>query len=223
MQPRLKLACAALVILAMSAAGTKAATLTDSFGTWAAHVPSYDSTPNPALPSPDLDPFYTVSSIPLGDHVTLTVAGTNDTVVQPPPVGDSWGPWIGHNGAFSGIAVDTTTNSETISFTSSVRALGFDVSPDFPLQGPFGDSFTVTLSDGTTATYSGTYSGGATQFIGYYGGPGITSITVTSSNTPDFAFGNFVDVPEPGSVALLITGLAIAGLLRGRGEGASRG
>ena len=216
MQPRVKLAGAALVILAMSAAGTKAATLTDSFGAWAAHFPGYDSTPNPALPSPDLNPFYTVSSIPLHDGTPLIVAGTNDTVVQPPPVGDSWGPWIGHNGAFSGIAVDTTTNSETISFTSSVRALGFDVSPDFPLQGPFGDSFTVTLSDGTTATYSGTYGGGATQFIGYYGGPGITSITVTSSNTPDFAFGNF------GSVALLASGLAMAGLLRCRGR-SSRG
>ena len=219
MQSRLKLAGVALAICAASAATPRAATLTDSFATWVANAPgNYSSTPDPALPSPDTNPFFMVSTVPLSNGVVLSVAGLDDTVVQPPPVGATWGPWIGHNGAFSGLAVDTTGNSETISFGRTVTALGFDISPDFPLQGPYAETFTVTLSDGTTATYSGTYPGGATQFVGFYDGGDITSITIATTNSPDFAFGNFVDAPEPGSVTLLASGLAMTGLLFRRGR-----
>ena len=180
----------------------QAATITTSLAAWAAAVSDYSATSSTGLPL-----YGTVTTIPLSDGKTLTVAGTEDTLLQP---GSGWLPW---SDGYSGDIVDTTTNSETISF-SGLSALGLVLSPDEPLTGgPYADTFTVTLSDGTTTQISGNYSAGTTQFVGFYGS-GIGSITISAENAPDFAFGEFVDAPEPLSVSLLLVGLAGLGLVR---------
>jgi hypothetical protein len=192
-----RLLAAAVVAGAMFvSAAPQAATITSSFSAWSAGAGSaYSVTSDTGLPL-----YSTISSVPLSNGYSLGLSGTADTVLQPL---SGWGPW---SGTYSGQIVDTTTNSETISFQSSVSALGFDVDPDLGLFSN-ADSFTVSLSDGTTSVISGTYPAGTTQFIGFYGS-GITSLTITAANSPDFAFGNIVSVPEPSSITLLMVGLA---------------
>ena len=193
-----------------------AATITSSFSAWEAAVNSdYTITFNTGLALNS-----TVTSIPLADGQVLTVAGTSDTLVQPL---NGWFPLA--NG-YTGDLIDTTTNSETIYFSAGISALGFLVSPDLPplsvqpIQGN-AETFTVTLSDTTTVQISGNYTGTSetgveSQFIGFFGGPGETSITITTSNSPDFAFGDIVDVPEPISLSLLMTGFAGLSAVRRR-------
>jgi hypothetical protein len=176
----------------------QAATITGSFATWASAAGHYSETSSTGLPL-----YSTVTTVPLADGTVLSLAGSADTLLQPL---FGWGPW---SGSYVGDIVDTTTSSETISFASSVSALGFSLSPDFGLNGPFAETFTVTLSNGQSAQFSGSYPAGTTQFVGFVGG-GVTSITVTAQNAPDFAFGDIVDVPEPMSAAILA---GAAGLL----------
>jgi hypothetical protein len=185
----------------------KATTLTGSFATWAAAIPGYTETTNTELPL-----YSTVTIIPLVDGNKLTVSGTADTLLQP------YSGWIGWSGGYTGDIVDSTTNSETISF-HGLNAVGMELSPDLPLIGPYAEAFTVTLSDGTSAMFSGSYPPGTTQFVGFYGSTDITSITISTANAPDFAFGDFVDVPEPASLAVLGVGLLGIGVGRWRRAG----
>jgi hypothetical protein len=203
---RVIFASAALAVIVLSPIASRSATITGSFATWAAAAGTYDNTSNTGIGL-----YNTVTTIPLSDSYILTVAGSSDILLQP---GNGWIPFID---GYSGDIVDTTNNTETISFSSQVTALGFEVSPDLSLSGAPPETFTVTLSDGTTTTLSGTYPAGATQFIGFFGG-GETSITITTANAPDFAFGNIYSVPEPISMSLLLTGLGGLALVRRRGR-----
>jgi hypothetical protein len=202
---RLSLATTAFAAGLLFSGASQAATITGSFAAWAAAAGAYTDTSSTGLPL-----YSTVTTIPLADGTKLSVAGSADTLLQPL---DGWGPW---SGTYSGDIVDTTTNSETISFGSSVSALGFQVSPDFGLFGPFAETFTVTLSNGQSTQISGSYPAGTTQFIGFTGGGAITAITITTANAPDFAFGNIVDVPEPMSLVLLAGGVGILAAARRR-------
>ena len=213
---RVRCLLAGVVIAAgvVSVTPSQATTLTSSFATWAAAVGQYDSTSSTGLP------LYTspVASVALSDGTILSLVGSADTVLQPL---NGWGPW---SGSYAGDIIDSTTNSETISFASSVSALGMELSPDLGLFSGYADTFIITLSDGATAQYSGTYTPGTTQFFGFYGGGDITSVTIASQNAPDFAFGNFVDVPEPISLSMMLSGLCGIGVtrLRRRGQGYRR-
>jgi hypothetical protein len=189
--------------LIMSAA-SQAATITGSYATWQANAGAYATTSSTGLG----DGYSPVTSFPLSNGVTLSFVGSADQVYVS---GIDWAPFAD---GYTGDVVDSTTNTDTISFASSVSALGFEVSPDLGLFNS-ADTITATLSDGTTTQFSGSYPSGTTQFVGFYGG-GITSVTISTLNAPDFAVGNFVDVPEPMSVTLLGVGIAGLAVIRRR-------
>jgi hypothetical protein len=107
---------------------------------------------------------------------------------------------------FNADAIDTTPNSKTISLSLGVSELALYVSPDLGLFNA-ADTITVTLSDGTTASFSGNYPANSPRFVGFYGGSGITSITVSTLNAPDFGFGDFNPVAEPVCMTLVATAL----------------
>jgi hypothetical protein len=196
----------ATIAVTLFSGASQAATIVSDFATWAADVNSqYAETSSTGLP------LYTAPvpgfSLPYGTTVSLA-NGSGDIVLQPL---NGWGPW---SGTYSGDIVDTLGQSETLYFGGTpLYAFGMSVEPDVGLFGPYDESFTVTLSDGTTTTISGSYPPGTSQFIGFVGA-GITSITVAAADNPDFAFGDFVSAPEPMSLTVLASGITVLGAMR---------
>lgn len=169
-----------------------AAVLTGSFAAWQEAVGKFVTTSQTGYADTDV-----VTGIILRDGQALGFAGDDDQVYT------AGGSWAAFADSYAGQVIDTSGNSETISVDPGVFALGFEVSPDL---GPSGTtSVTVTLSDGSVQTFLDVAP--TAQFIGYYGG-GISSITLTTASAPDFAIGNFADVPEPASLTVLAAGVA---------------
>ena len=203
------LASTALCAGFLVSAHAQAASLTGSFATWAAAVTGYETTSSTGVAL-----YNPISSISTGDGAVLTLSDAGDTVAQP---FDGWGPW---SGGYAGDVVAKSVKTETFTFATGLSALGMDLSPDQPLlNGPHSETFVVTLSDGTTASFTNSFNQGDTQFVGFLDGHNITSMTVTSTVYGDFAFGNIVDAPEPVSASLLVAGMAGLGLVRRRARG----
>ncbi len=205
-----------------------ATTLTGNFAAWQAGAGgSVTTTGTTALSNPTALPLPTSFSIPLNDGQTLALS--NVTQVTQPQNGYPYRLADGFAGDLF-IPRDNAGNqvtSETITPSGGINALGFEVVPfSNSLNGPY--TLSVRLSDGQLLNASapgGDLNTGTTapQFFGYFGGP-VASLTITSSDPSGFAFGNFVDaaatsvpgvnVPEPGSIALLAAGLTGLLMLR---------
>jgi hypothetical protein len=115
--------------------------------------------------------------------------------------------------------VPVTGTSITLTLSSGINALGFEVAPfSSNFFGPL--DVTVTLATGETSAVplpGGDFNTGMTDpsFFGYYGGP-IASLTISTTDPNGFAFGNFVDVPEPASIALMLAGIGLMAGIRRR-------
>jgi len=209
----------ALAACLLGSTSPQAATITGSFGAWQA------AGGNVTLSSTlgTADGITPVASITLNNAAgtIVTLAGTADTVLQP---GSNVIPLA--NG-YTGQVLDTSNTTgtgaatETFTFAAPVTSFGVFVAPDFGLFATSTtDTFTVTLSNGQSTSISGNYApvpslGLATQFIGYTGGAAITSITIAATNTSDGDLFVGAAVPEPMSMALLLTGVTgLAGLRR---------
>ena len=205
-----------------------AATRTISFAAWQAGVAgaAVDSTVGTGIANanPLALTLPTTNVVPLADG--LTVGLSTLAQVTQPPNGSGGFPYLLPDGSTPDLLIPVGISgnqlqSETLTpGTGGISALGFGVVPfSSSLNGPY--TITVQLAGGQTSTVSlpgANFNTGTTTpgFFGFYGG-GVSSLTITTSDPNGFAFGNFVDVPEPASLAMLLAGMvAMAGSMRRR-------
>lgn len=180
---------------------------------------SVTSTPNPG--SYDLTQLFlpTTSTVALNDGTSLGLS----TPAQVTAAQNGF-PYNLADGFAGEIFVpqDASGNqgsSVTFTLGGAITALGFEVAPfsnamGAPNFGVPGGPYSITVALATGQSTTTTLPGGndrtgttQSQFFGFYGG-GVSSLTISTSDANGFGFGNFVDVPEPASAAVLLSGLA---------------
>jgi hypothetical protein len=203
------------------------AVLTSSFAAWqaAAGQGRVVTTANTGLFDPFALVLPTTTSVPLADGSVVGLS-TPAQVTQP----QNGFPYLLAGGGTPDLFIPVSANgsqvmTETLT-PGGLNAFGFSVVPfSSSLAGPF--TITVRTSDGQSLSASlpgGSFGTGTTTpaFFGYYGGP-VSSLTLTTTDSNGFAFGNFTEVaaaaavPEPASLLLLAGMTGLLGLARQRG------
>lgn len=219
MQLRAIVFAATLAAGVLSGVQADATTLTSSFTAWKAGIGSgsYTTTLNTGLFDPFALALPTTKVIPLADGLTVLLSSPAQ-VTQP----ENGFPYLLPDGSTPDLLIpqDGSGNQvRTATLTAGMGAFGFNVVPfSSSLGGPF--SFTVRLADGQSLSAilpGGDFDTGTTTpaFFGYFGGS-VSSLTITTTDPGGFAFGTFVDVPEPASIALLGGLIGLLGLTRRR-------
>jgi len=145
-----------------------------------------------------------VTSVTLADGTVLGLTGATQTVKS---IGAGWATWCcGYTGQ---VIANFAATSVSASITPTVGGLGMFIEPNtFSM-------FDVTLLLNTGATITQTVDGSfGAAFFGYTGSD-VTRVTISSTDTSGFAYGDFfttpVQAPEPASIMLLGTGLLALG------------
>lgn len=190
----------AMLLVALAAPNAQADSTYTSLSSWQAAVPTYTETSNLGLSNGAL-----VSSATLADGTILTFNQT----LQATSIGVGWFSWCcGYTGQVleSYNTGSLTTETWSIAPTS---AFGMFLEPD-----PYSTLLmTVMLNTGATISQNVNGVSGA-SFFGWTGSD-ATGVTITSSE--DFAAGDFfsstIVTPEPGTIVLMLSGLALLGLM----------
>lgn len=183
-----------------------AATLYTDLSAWQAAAGNYLEDTDYGTPS-------TVPGYPPSAVLTLDGGPTLDfsqssvwpVILQ---VGSQWSTW---SGGYTGQVLFTNGAAALITNTTPTGGLGFFIeSAEFAVV-----DFTLSLSDGSSISTSYDGNGGA-GFIGFLGGD-ITSFTVSSSTSNNFAIGDFyiatapAPTPEPISWVTMLAGFGLTG------------
>jgi len=189
----------AILFVAVAAPKAQADGVYTSLSLWQAAAPTYTETSNLGVSNGAF-----VSSATLADATNLTFNQTLQVV----SIGAGWGTW---SGGYTGQVLESygtgsplTTETWSIAPTSAFGMfLELDQYSSFLI--------TVMLNTGATISQDVVGNSGA-SFFGWTG-TDVTGVTITSST--DFAAGDFysspIVTPEPGSITLMVSGLALLG------------
>jgi hypothetical protein len=224
MLSRLALAATTAMLISATAHAQSIYTSSSAFDAAAAASGTVSETTSFGVPYTDGNGVPTVVS-------GVTLIDGNTVGVNANEVAKSGDGFAAFTNGYTGDVLYNTTASETITFASSLSALGFDIAPDLGLAAELGlpnnASITVTLSNGQSQTYSiDSFDAGDSVFFGVTGLGGIDSLTISVSGVDGFgnavsafAFGDIFDVPEPMSLVMLGSGVLALGLARRRARG----
>jgi len=224
MLSRLALAATTAMLISATAQAQSIYTSASAFDAAAAASGTVSETTSFGLPYTDGNGVPTVVS-------GVTLIDGNTVGVNANQVAKSGDGFAAFTNGYTGDVLYNTTARETITFASSLSALGFDIAPDLGLAAELGlpnnASITVTLSNGQSQTYSiDGFDAGDSVFFGVTGLGGIDSLTISVSGVDGFgnavsgfAFGDIFDVPEPMSLVMLGSGVLALGLARRRARG----
>jgi hypothetical protein len=206
---------AVLGTLLMSANAEAAVAVFETRAAWEAAVggPFTETATFPGIPV-----FTSVNSLTLDGGTSLTFG----SAVNKRTIGIGWASW---SGGYTGDVFFSNGATSVAAGISPIDAFGLELEPN-PQQVI---TMSLILNDGSVVTQEITQDVDGDAGAKFFGWVGAGIVSFTMSAATDFAFGRFVEaevdtgtnIPEPGSLLLLIGGLGVLGAAaRRRQQGA---